>query len=52
MAFNELPSLRDKNEIDNAIRNTRDLVLVLRFGKEDDEECMKLDHLVKNVQQR
>ncbi|CAD5124791.1 DgyrCDS13053 [Dimorphilus gyrociliatus] len=49
MAFSELPSLKSKSEIDEAIMNTKDLVLVLRFGKEDDGECMKLDHVLSKA---
>ena len=29
-----------------AIRSTEDKVLVLRFGKESDQDCMRLDDIV------
>ena len=41
-----LSKLESKKEVDNAIRSTEDKVLVLRFGKESDQDCMRLDDLV------
>ena len=42
-----LDSLDNKKEVDKAIRETLDLVLVIRIGKNEDIECMKLDEIVK-----
>ena len=41
-----LPKLTNKSEVDEAIKSTEDLVLVLRFGRDDDNVCMQLDHIV------
>jgi hypothetical protein len=41
-----LNKLESKKEVDNAIRCTEDKVLVLRFGTESDQECMRLDDIV------
>ena len=41
-----LPNLSSKEEIDRVIRTTSDLVLVLRFGRENDGVCMQLDDIV------
>lgn len=41
-----LSKLGSKTEVDNAIRSTEDKVLVLRFGKESDQDCMRLDDIV------
>lgn len=41
-----LQALTTKQDIDRAIVNTVDKVLVLRFGKEDDMVCMQLDNIV------
>ena len=41
-----LPSLRTKSEVDNAIKTTEDVVLALRFGRETDPNCMRLDDIV------
>lgn len=41
-----LPKLSTKKEIDEVIRSTEDLVLVLRFGRESDLTCMQLDDVV------
>jgi len=45
-----LESLQTKEEIDDAILNTVDLVLVLRFGRETDATCMQLDDLLSKSQ--
>ncbi|CAJ0834889.1 7328_t:CDS:2 [Entrophospora sp. SA101] len=44
-----LPSLSTKNEINDVIRNTEDLVLALRFGKAEDSICLQLDHIVDHT---
>ena len=41
-----LETLSSKNEVDDIIRSTEDVVLVLRFGREDDAECLRIDHIV------
>ena len=46
MAF-ALKQLSSKSEVDSAIKNTLDKVLVLRFGRASDAGCMQLDHVVR-----
>ncbi|KAL4225985.1 Thioredoxin-like protein 4B [Mactra antiquata] len=46
MASFLLPKLKTKQDIDNVIRSTEELVLVLRFGRDDDIVCMQLDHIL------
>eukprot|EP00128_Syssomonas_multiformis_P005546 Colp12_sorted_trinity150504_noHs@7153 len=46
-----LPQLKNKKEIDEAIRQTENKVLVLRFGEEGDPTCMKLDDILAKTQQ-
>ncbi|OEL36687.1 hypothetical protein BAE44_0002295 [Dichanthelium oligosanthes] len=41
-----LPTLRLKREVDAAIRDTLDKVLVLRFGRAADASCLHLDDIV------
>jgi len=41
-----LTKLSTKREIDEVIQNTEDLVLVLRFGRENDSTCLRLDDIV------
>ena len=41
-----LPRLTTKVEVDQAIKGTEELVLVLRFGRETDLVCMQLDEIV------
>ncbi|GFN77423.1 thioredoxin-like protein 4b [Plakobranchus ocellatus] len=41
-----LPTLSSKKEVDNVIRNTEDLVLVLRFGRSSDSSCLLLDDIL------
>lgn len=42
-----LPSLESKGQVDEAIVRTKELVLVLRFGRAEDAVCMELDEIVK-----
>ena len=46
-----LNKLVSKKEVDNAIRSTEDKVLVLRFGRESDQECMMLDDILAKTKQ-
>ena len=46
MASYLLNNLSTKQDIDNVIRHTEELVLVLRFGRDDDNVCLQLDHVV------
>ncbi|ELR14793.1 catalytic, putative [Acanthamoeba castellanii str. Neff] len=45
-----LQTLRTKREVDEAIRNTDDLLLVLRFGREDDATCLQLDEILSKTE--
>jgi hypothetical protein len=45
-----LPKLSNKELIDRAIYEIEDMVVVLRFGKEDHNECMRLDHILAKAQ--
>ena len=40
-----LTQLSTKAQVDEVIRKTEDLVLVLRFGKQDDQNCLQLDNI-------
>ena len=42
-----LTKLTSKNDVDSAIKDTEDLVLVLRFGRDEDKTCLQLDHIVR-----
>ena len=42
-----LPKLTTKTEVDHAIKSTEDVVLVMRFGRDDDPVCMQLDNIVR-----
>ncbi|XP_078597221.1 thioredoxin-like protein 4B isoform X1 [Branchiostoma floridae x Branchiostoma japonicum] len=44
-----LPRLTTKKEVDQAIRNTAELVLVLRFGREHDPVCQQLDDILSKT---
>ncbi|KAJ3039609.1 Thioredoxin-like protein 4B [Rhizophlyctis rosea] len=44
-----LPSLSTKQDIDNAIRQTQDRVVVLRFGRATDTACMQQDHTLSKA---
>ncbi|WAR26180.1 TXN4B-like protein [Mya arenaria] len=46
MASYLLPHLQSKQDVDNVIRHTEELVLVLRFGKDEDPVCLQLDHIL------
>eukprot|EP00455_Lapot_gusevi_P016670 TRINITY_DN1865_c0_g1_i1.p1 TRINITY_DN1865_c0_g1~~TRINITY_DN1865_c0_g1_i1.p1 ORF type:complete len:151 (-),score=21.14 TRINITY_DN1865_c0_g1_i1:15-467(-) len=46
MSFLLLPRLTSKREVDAAIRNNDDKVVVLRFGREDDLNCMIVDDIL------
>ncbi|XP_077984206.1 thioredoxin-like protein 4B [Glandiceps talaboti] len=41
-----LPKLKRKKEVDEVIKKTEDLVLVLRFGRDDDLVCMQIDEIL------
>ncbi|CAN8002182.1 unnamed protein product [Ixodes hexagonus] len=44
-----LNSLQSKKDVDQAIKQTIDKVLVLRFGKEDDLECLRIDEILRKT---
>ncbi|XP_063442953.1 thioredoxin-like protein 4B [Mytilus trossulus] len=44
-----IPQLSTKQEVDEVIRKTEDVVLVLRFGRENDVTCMQLDHILSKL---
>lgn len=48
MADFQLRTLTSKDEIDTAIRDTLDKVLLLRFGRASDFETMRQDDIVGN----
>ncbi|XP_033095799.1 thioredoxin-like protein 4B [Anneissia japonica] len=41
-----LKKLTTKAEIDQAIRTTEDIVLVMRFGRDDDSTCLQQDNIL------
>ncbi|CAM1320014.1 TXNL4B (predicted) [Pycnogonum litorale] len=41
-----LPKLTNKFEVDDVIKKTEDKVLVLRFGRDNDSSCEKLDDII------
>ncbi|KAM4045017.1 thioredoxin-like protein 4B isoform 1-T4 [Anomaloglossus baeobatrachus] len=41
-----LPKLSCKPEVDHVIKTTAELVLVLRFGRDDDPVCLQLDDIL------
>ncbi|KAK6175949.1 hypothetical protein SNE40_014321 [Patella caerulea] len=49
MSCNVLKTLRNKSEVDEVIRSTEDVVLVLRFGRENDTVCMLLDNILEKA---
>ena len=42
-----LSALASKAEVDAAIRDTVDKVVVLRFGRQDDPTCLAMDDIVR-----
>jgi hypothetical protein len=48
MASLLLERLSTKAAVDDAIRSTKDKVLVLRFGRENDLVCMQQDDIVRH----
>uniref|UniRef100_A0A1X7TVX6 Thioredoxin domain-containing protein n=1 Tax=Amphimedon queenslandica TaxID=400682 RepID=A0A1X7TVX6_AMPQE len=46
-----LNCLSSKKEVDRVIKSTEDKVLVLRFGKESDSTCLKLDDILAKNQE-
>ena len=45
----QLRKLTTKKQVDSAIRDTEDKVLLLRFGKENDPVTMQLDNTVRRT---
>ena len=45
----QIRQLSTKKQIDSAIRDTEDKVLLLRFGKDSDPTTMQLDNTVGHV---
>lgn len=41
-----LPHLQTKEEVDYVLRNVQDMLVVLRFGRDDDIGCIQLDDIV------
>ncbi|XP_048741020.1 thioredoxin-like protein 4B [Ostrea edulis] len=41
-----LETLETKEAVDRAITETTDVVLILRFGRDDDSTCLQQDHLL------
>lgn len=41
-----LPHLQTKEEVDYVLRNVQDMLVVLRFGRDDDIGCIQLDDTV------
>ncbi|XP_071992086.1 thioredoxin-like protein 4B [Engystomops pustulosus] len=41
-----LPKLSSKRDVDHAIKTTAEVVLVLRFGRDDDSVCLQLDDIL------
>eukprot|EP00761_Pharyngomonas_kirbyi_P014596 gb/GECH01014626.1/.p1 GENE.gb/GECH01014626.1/~~gb/GECH01014626.1/.p1 ORF type:complete len:151 (+),score=29.96 gb/GECH01014626.1/:1-453(+) len=46
-----LHQLNSKRDVDIALRGNDDKVVVLRFGKADNNVCMELDHVLANSQE-
>lgn len=44
-----LNSLQSKRDVDRAVKETIDKVLVLRFGKEDSLECLRIDEILRKT---
>lgn len=49
MASLMLAQLGSKQQVDEAIRDTKDKVVVLRFGRASDLVCMQQDDIVRCV---
>ena len=48
MASLLLEHLKTKSQIDAAIRDTKDKLVVLRFGRDADANCLPLDEVVSD----
>ncbi|KAF8777663.1 thioredoxin-like protein 4B [Argiope bruennichi] len=48
--MNFLHHLKSKQDVDEAIRNTEERVLVLRFGKENEIGCMQTDDIMSRTE--
>ena len=46
MSSEALPHLISKEEVDYVLRNVDDLLVILRFGRDNDTGCMQLDDTV------
>ncbi|CAL1544538.1 unnamed protein product [Lymnaea stagnalis] len=44
-----LSTLSSKKEVDKVIRETEDVVLVLRFGRETDTSCLQIDNILSKT---
>ncbi|BFZ10658.1 hypothetical protein BsWGS_13697 [Bradybaena similaris] len=44
-----LETLSSKQEVDKVIRETEDIVLVLRFGRDTDSSCLQLDDILSKT---
>ncbi|XP_035210325.1 thioredoxin-like protein 4B, partial [Stegodyphus dumicola] len=45
-----LRKLKTKRDVDEAIRKTKDRVLVLRFGKDEEIGCMQTDDIMSRTE--
>mmetsp|Transcript_13211 Transcript_13211/g.33715 ORF Transcript_13211/g.33715 Transcript_13211/m.33715 type:complete len:151 (+) Transcript_13211:47-499(+) len=50
MSFHGLKRLTTKADVDNVIRNTDDKLVVLRFGRDDNVDCMQIDKVLDKCQ--
>ncbi|CAJ0962057.1 unnamed protein product [Ranitomeya imitator] len=41
-----LPKISSKSDVDHVIKTTAEVVLVLRFGRDDDPVCLQLDNIL------
>ncbi|CAL8404074.1 unnamed protein product [Boreogadus saida] len=44
-----LPKLSSKEEVDGAIKEVAEKVLVLRFGRDEDSSCLQLDEILSKT---
>lgn len=44
-----LNSLQSKRDVDRAVKETIDKVLILRFGQEDSLECLRIDEILRKT---